>query len=211
MSYLGIATNTSTDPTQGLLSVQATYSSASASLAPLTVSQPSTFAVQSLTTGTDTYTYPYTNPVWIITTTIANDIVQGQTITLSGFVPTAYNGTYVVAQTLNSNVIYINNATTPGTVTTIGEIATNNYPVCANLVIDNSANGSYPTAFFDDNQSKFTYTWYEQPNNLLTTVATWVEDPYEVYDSTSMITLNYDGIGGKNATSPTLVSTTEII
>jgi len=207
VSYLALTSAGTGGLDQGIISTQGTYSNSLVTSSPLLVTKPTVFSVQSLA---QTYNYYHSVLAMTATTTGITDFVPGQTITLSDFTPSAYNGTYKILYMQNNNVIYIQGLANHGQVTVLGQISSTQYPACINLGYDTVATGSYPTAIFDDSGKKYTYLWWEQPNNLLSTIGTWVEDPNEVFDSSSIIALNYDGIGGQNATSPTLTYTTEI-
>lgn len=61
---------------------------------------------------------------WTITTLTALSLVVGQQVTLSGFFPTGYNGTFTVASITSTTVFTVSNTTTGvGTVTTGGNVS----------------------------------------------------------------------------------------
>ena len=185
-------------------STQGTYATSTSS-GELVVNSSDTVNVSALTVGTDFAG----NAAWNITTQSPCPFVIGQQVTLSGFVPTAYNGTYTISQ-VYGNVFFVDTALTPGTVTSFGTASVTTYPALVPVYYD-STQTQYPTAIFSDTADKYTYMWREYPTNLLTTIGAYTDDPSDVFDSYAMVAVNYDGIGGQNATSPMITSTMEIV
>ena len=70
--------------------------------------------------------------------------------------------------------------------------------------------GDFPLAIVETDGQRWSYLWYDNPQNLLITA---IEVTFDVEQDSAVVgiaILNYDGLGGKNGTSPTLVSATEI-
>jgi len=65
---------------------------------------------------------------WSVTTSTTQNYVAGESVTLTGLVPSAYNGTYTIAGiTTPGTVFTIANGTSPGAVTVAGTVSATQY------------------------------------------------------------------------------------
>lgn len=72
-------------------------------------------------------------------------------------------------------------------------------------------NGSILGGIIEENGQKWSTLTYDSPSTILGTVVETTWDATQSSSTCSMLALNYDGLGSKNASGPTLISITEVI
>ena len=102
------------------------------------VSGLTTYSVVIPTSGNST---PASAGVITLATTGSHNLVPGQTVVLTGLVPTAYNGTYVTQSGTTGSTLVVNGSAT-GAITTAGSVFNNMYNG-SNLVVASATSSAF--------------------------------------------------------------------